>query len=236
LWLRSEKKEKLAMLFSRTNKTRKPRNISRIRPAIVEAIESRLLLTATNTAVVPGVAIQNTGPSGTFMAVGFGTGASGSRSFSNWGFVQVPIGAFNPTYTVNTSGGGVNSLSISLFNTATTGSFAPIAGDFDVFVLPDNDTGTGGPNPIASSSLIYPGGKSSTNTGLSALGSTFGTFDATSLNTTSANFAGTFSITSSLPSGYSTFTLTSLSATVQSIIASDINTYNAGAGATNTPI
>jgi hypothetical protein len=219
----------------RSTKRRNSRNPA-INRAIVEVIEPRVLLTATNTAIVPGAAIENTGPFGTFMAVGFGTG-TGSRAFSNWGFVQVPISALNPTYTVNTSGaGGVNSLSISLDNTATTGTFAPIAGDFDAFVLPDNDTSTGGPNPIAASNLIYAGGKSSTNTGLTAMGSNFGTDDANSLNTTSANFAGTFSITSALPAGYSTFTLSSLPATVQSVIASDINTYNAGAGPTNTPI
>jgi hypothetical protein len=218
--------------FSSKKSTRESRKLAR---AIVEIVEPRVLLTATNTAVVPGAGIRNTGPSGSFMAVGLAAGA-GSRNVSNWGFVQVPISALNPTYTVNTTGGGVNSLSISLFNTSTSGSFAPIAGDFDVYVLPNDDTGTGGPNPIAASNLIYTGGATSTNTGLTALGSNFGTANAASLNTTSANLAGTFSIAASLPSGYSTFTLNSLPATVQSIIANDINTYNAGAGATNTPI
>ncbi len=211
---------------------------------IIESMESRLMLTTTVTPTV-GVAnshaIESTGPYGTYMAVGTGTG-TGTRSFSNFGFVQTPISAFSPNYTVDTSSdpnGVVNNLQISLYNSATTGTFAPIAGNFDVYVLPDNDTSRSGPNPIDSTYLRYGVGANmvpgSTSVGINALGSSFGTQDAASLGVTSADKAGTFSITSALPTGYTTFTLTNLPASVRSIIANDFNQYVTN-NATNTPL
>jgi hypothetical protein len=218
------------------------RRLKRSADFIVEAIERRVMLTATAVATVPGYEIQYSGVNSDYMAVGLAHGTGGS-DYSSFGVISVPISSLEPNYTVNTGTTPyVSSLTLNLFNASTTGTYAPVAGSFDVYVLPDNDTSTSGPSLINYYYLRYGTGTNATSgnvatstaTGLASLGSTFGTTDAASLGVTSADLAGTF--TANTAAGYSSYTLSSLSSGAQSIIAQDINAFNAGSGANNTPI
>ncbi len=196
----------------------KRQRASRWLQAVVEQMEPRTLLSTTVLANGVGTDIEFTGPFNNFMPVG--SGASAYSGFSSFGFIDVPASAFELTSGV----GGVNGVSVSLDNTATTGKFAPTAGSFAVYLIP-NDT-------VATSVMRFggpTGTKAGTNTDLNALGTTAGGPTALGVTGTSTadspEFVGSFAIDTTLPSGYTTWNFPSsgFGAAVAAGIEADLN-------------
>lgn len=193
-------------------------------------------MTATPVGAGPGVQIEYTGSFAPYMGVDAGPQAKGVgpyyANYANWGFVSVPISAIDPDASDNLYGVNsttpVNSLTLYLDNSSSSGEYGPVAGTFGVYLMPPDPSGSP-TNPVSSSNLFYGVGatriKGSTATDLAALGSNWGTNDAASLGVTSAYEIGTFTITSGLALGYSHWTFTGLSSTVESQLAYDINQY-----------
>ena len=175
-------------------------------------MESRQLLTATALANGVGTDIEYSGPYGTYMPVG----SPAYNGYSSFGNIDIPANSFG----LNSGVSAVNSLSLNLYNSSAVGvgnqNYLPTGGEFAVYFVP-NDTVTvsnmrfGGPGSLAGSPF----------TGLAALGTTTG--GASSLNVDSTDLVGTFTVTSALPAGYSTFPFSSLGAGAASGIAADLN-------------
>jgi hypothetical protein len=208
---------------------------------VVEPLEKRLFLTASSLGVGPGVQIEYTSAFGPYMGVDAAPQARNTApyyaNYSNWGFVEIPISTLEPSsgapYAIQSTS-GVNSFTLSLdnsyFSSAATGEYNSVAGTFGVYIMQDDPTAGGfSGTELSSSNLYYGVGanriKGSTSTDLAALGSNFGTEDNNSLEVTSADLIGTFTIGSAVPVGYSSWTFTGLSSAVQSTIAYDINQY-----------
>ncbi len=212
---------------------RKPRR------CLLETLESRALLTAVGPGVGVGTDIETTGPYGTYMPVG--SGPTSYRTESSFGLVDIPASAFTQPaatgYVPVTSGASaVNGLGLELYNTAASGTYGPTAGTFDVYFVP-NDT-------LPTTEFQFQGATSGTdydpsNTGLSAIGTDIGGVSggASTLGMDATDLVGSFTVTSTLPSGYSTFNFgslftagglgssASLGAGAQAGIESDINNH-----------
>ena len=197
-----------------TKNTRRPaaKPLAR-RRCLVETLEARKLLTATSFSTGVGTEIRSTGPSGTYMPVGapgYDANIGGVETpISSFGLVSVPSSGF----ALNSGVSAVSGLSLELYNTAASGTFGPTAGEFGVYLVPE-DT-------VAASSMEYQGGISSTNTDLAAIGTASG--GASTLGISSSDLVGTFNVTGSLPTGYSTFSFSGLNSAVQSGIEADVN-------------
>jgi hypothetical protein len=172
-----------------------------------ETMEARALLTASSLSTGTGADIESTGPFSTYMPVG--SGPNSYSGFSSFGFVDVPVSGL----ALNSGVSSLNSLTLNLDNTATSGKFAPTAGSFAVYFVPNETT--------PASSMRFQGGQAGTNTDLAAIGTTTG--GASTLGIGATDLVGTFSITSSLPAGYTGFTFNSLGTGAQTGIANDIN-------------
>lgn len=150
-----------------TKNTRRPaaKPLAR-RRCLVETLEARKLLTATSFSTGVGTEIRSTGPSGTYMPVGapgYDANIGGVETpISSFGLVSVPSSGF----ALNSGVSAVSGLSLELYNTAASGTFGPTAGEFGVYLVPE-DT-------VAASSMEYQGGISSTNTDLAAIGTASG--------------------------------------------------------------
>jgi hypothetical protein len=176
----------------------------------LEPLESRELLTASSVASGVGTNIEYTGPYSNYMPVG--SGPSSYSGYSSFGNIDVPASAFG----LGSGASQVNSLSLNLYNTATSGTFAPTAGSFAVYFVPNDTT------PTSSMRFGGPTGtQAGTQTGLAAIGTTTG--GASTLGVDSTDLVGTFSVTSALPLGYTNFSFSSLGAGAQSGIANDLN-------------
>lgn len=184
--------------------------MNQLRKCGLEPLERRELLTASSLVTGVGTNIEYSGQFGNFLPVG--SGPTSYNGFSSFGVVSAPASGF----ALDSGVSHVNSLSLNLYNTATSGKFAPTAGSFAVYFVPDDTT------PISNFRFGGPTGtKSDTRTGLSAIGTTTG--DASTLGMDASDLVGTFSITAALPGGYSTFTFNSLGAGAQAGIANDLN-------------
>ncbi|HEY4308586.1 MAG TPA: Calx-beta domain-containing protein [Pirellulales bacterium] len=193
----------------RGSSMRRNNNKSR-RVCRLEPLERRELLTASALANGVGTTIEYTGPFSTFLPVG--SGPNSYSGFSSFGNIDVPASAF----ALNSGVSGVNNLSLNLFNTATSGKFAPTDGSFAVYFVPNNTT------PVSSMRFGGPTGtKAGTQVDLAAIGTTTG--GASTLGIDSSDLVGTFSVTSGLPQGYSTFTFNSLGGGAKTGIATDLN-------------
>ncbi|HVT29462.1 MAG TPA: hypothetical protein VHE81_15710, partial [Lacipirellulaceae bacterium] len=196
--------------LTRGKLAKKSQSNNKRRQCMLEPLERRELLTASGFVNGVGTDIEFSGPFGTFMPVG--SGPNSYSGFSSFGVVEVPAASFG----LNSGVSGVNYLSLKLYNTATSGKFAPTGGSFNVYFIPNDTTSLsdmrfGGPT----------GTKGGTQTDLAALGTTTG--GASTLGVDSSDLVGTFTISSNLPAGYSEFDFNSLASGAQAGIASDIN-------------
>lgn len=186
--------------------------------AVIEQMEPRMLLSTTALANGAGTDIEFTGPYDTYMPIG--SGGTIYNGYSSFGLVDVPASAFALTSGV----GGINNLTLGLDNTTISGKYAPTAGSFAVYFIP-NDT-------ISASAMRFggpTGAQAGTNTDLNALGTTTGGASILGVTGTSIadspEYVGTFSIDTTLPSGYTTWTFSSsaFGSAVAAGIASDLN-------------
>ena len=168
-------------------------------------MEPRTLLTATPTGIttfsssVENAVIFN---QNSFMAVLEASHGTSSYGFPQWHFLEFGDSTSGTSAVFdsnNTGASDVNSASFQFYNTVTSGNFHPYAGSFSVYAIPD-DTISG----LANSGLFR---NQAGQVGAAALGTTSGG-PATIGITGTANdwLIGTFSITTALPLGYSTFT------------------------------
>ncbi len=170
---------------------------------VMEELEIRCLLSTTVTLVPTlSASAEDTGVYGvgTYMSVAgqnYQTARTGSTFYQGWGFLEIGANSFPKAYQVN----DVTSLTLGLYNTAAAGStgFDAVAGNFDVYVLPDDTTDF----RTALFNTSYANG----------LGSQFSASGATDLGT--AAFAGAL--------GNTNYTFSSLSSTAQQAIVNDLN-------------
>ncbi len=174
--------------------------------AIFEPMEKRVLMSTTIGPVTPSLTTEAESTkvydTNSYMGVGLQGG------YYDWGFLE--YGNNNPSSSATPPSGlfgqsgvsNVSSVSIALDNTATSGRYAPVAGTFDIYVLPSESFASGNVRYAGSAtSTVGLGALSTTNGGETTLGlpGDGGPMDAT-------YEVGSFTITSGLPSGYTTFT------------------------------
>src|SRR5208282_3047189 len=151
------------------------------------------------------------------------THGTGSYSYLSWGLLEIPTTAA----TVGAS--DLTSLSLQLYNTATSGNYSPYSGNYDIYVIPNDSTAFGNFRYLNSGS-----------TGIAVVGSTAGQHTDPSVGITAPEASwdlGTLNIPvgtgsngsgqtySSLGIGYDTFTATSATwgANAKATILSDVN-------------
>ena len=177
-----------SLLPSRSRRSSTAQQKKKYRNCRLEPLERRELLTASSLANGVGTNIEYTGPYSNYMPVG--SGPSSYSGYSSFGNIDVPASAF----ALGSGASQVNSLSLNLYNTATSGTYAPTAGSFRRVLRAQRYDSTscmrfGGPS----------GTQAGTQTGLAAIGTTTG--GASTLGIGSSDLVGTFSITSALPLG-----------------------------------
>jgi hypothetical protein len=168
-------------------------------------MEPRALLTATPTGITTfSSSVENSVifNQNSYMAVLESSHGTSSYGFPQWHFLEFGDSASGASAVFGSNGTGasdVNSASFQFYDTATTGKFHPYAGSFSVYAISD-DTLSG----LANSG---PFRNQSGQVGAAALGSTSGGPSTIGITGAASDWLiGTFSIDTTLPIGYSTFT------------------------------
>jgi hypothetical protein len=187
------------MLWSSKKLKRERPRLRRTLGLAFEPMEGRLLLSTTPQGIPTlstNAEVSDTYDTNSYMAV---TGSTSHLSgYESWGFLQ--YGASSAVFGADAGVSAVNSVSINIYNTATSGEYAPSAGNFSIYVLPNESINPG--------NVRFQNG----NVGSASLGTTSGGPTTVGLpgNTDAANsgyLVGTWTATS-LASGYTTFTST----------------------------
>jgi hypothetical protein len=151
-----------------------------------------------------GAGIETSGPYyvNTWAAVLGSPHGSSSYSYIQWHeleFTSAASQCYNWDKTAVPVVGNLDDFSLRLYNTATSGNYRPYAGNFDIYFIPND-----------SYNLVLAAYKGTAGTvGYNALGTLSG--DYTSLGISASDplsyKVGTWSITDSLPLGYTTFSV-----------------------------
>ncbi len=165
-----------------------------------------------------------------------------SNEYSAWGFLQ--YGSSSAIFGTDAGVSAVSSVSLSLYNSATSGNYAPVAGDFSVYVLPSSEstnatafqsgvqyqnTSSGITSSLYGSPALGSGSYTSGPTSLGLPGTTdaanapylVGTWNATTFQTGYLTYTSTATTTNS-PTG-TTAVSAGFGSQVASTIATDLN-------------
>ena len=110
-----------------------------------EAMEGRLLLTATPTGYPTlSAPAETTGPFSTssYIPVEATPHGTGSYYYDTWAYLE--YGTSSAVFGTNSGASAVNTFSLSLDNTATTGNYASHGGNFAIFVIPSGSSSIDG--------------------------------------------------------------------------------------------
>ncbi|MGO9464182.1 MAG: Calx-beta domain-containing protein, partial [Isosphaeraceae bacterium] len=209
-----------------------------------DSMEDRVLLSQTPTGLPTfstTAQVGGTYDTNSYMGV-TQAGFYSSNEYSAWGFLQ--YGSSSAIFGTDAGVSAVSSVSLSLYNSATSGNYAPVAGDFSVYVLPSSEstnatafqsgvqyqnTSSGITSSLYGSPALGSGSYTSGPTSLGLPGTTdaanapylVGTWNATTFQTGYLTYTSTATTTNS-PTG-TTAVSAGFGSQVASTIATDLN-------------
>lgn len=205
----------------------------RVKTALIEAVEQRLLYSTTLTGKTTySAGIETSGPfsvNSFILNQAWNHGHSGSAGYSDWDYLE--FGSSGGLAPGGITVGDIDSITINLYNTAASGTFGGQPGNFSLYFAPDNNT-----DP---STLRYTGGVNNnagaTTTGFNVLKiagnatqGQMGMSDGSAGYPASTKIgSATFSASDATSVGYHAYTFSNLSLAAKQGIANDLNTGKA---------